>query len=87
MTFDEWVERSIPMTDQEKTFAWFAWKAATEAEREACAEVCESFIGEQPRAGFHGEYKQGAKNCAAAIRMRSNAELTGRCRRSGSAPG
>lgn len=37
MTFEEWVNRSIPMTDREKNFARFAWEAAIKAERKACA--------------------------------------------------
>jgi hypothetical protein len=75
MTFDEWVERSIPMTDQEKTFAWFAWKAATGAEREACAAVCEVKANENADKWEGDEAKAASRmmlQCAAAIRKRSN---------------
>jgi hypothetical protein len=42
-----------------------------EAEREACAKVCEEHIAEQVRAGIQPNYKQAAKNCAKLIRKRS----------------
>jgi hypothetical protein len=43
---------------------WEAWQAATAAEREACADVCE-LQAEGHRSAF-------GKHCAAMIRMRSN---------------
>lgn len=77
MDFDEWVDRSLPMTDQEKTFAYFAWKAATEAEREACAKVCEAMMTDTILGGnkeYNTGREMGATVCANKIRMRSNAK-------------
>jgi len=56
-----------------------AWEAATAAEREACAMVCEEVVTHQ--AGYGGQWEgygpvktqRDGKACAAAIRERSNA--------------
>ena len=47
---------------------------AQEVEREACAKVCEN---EYPHSGYHPTLRKAARQCAAAIRVRSNAELSG----------
>lgn len=46
--FEEWWEAAklsglVPMWDSNKHSALLAWKAATKAEREACASLCEEF--------------------------------------------
>lgn len=72
MTFDEWVDRTIPMTASEENFAWLAWNAATIAEREACAAECERMMmypGGQQESAAHNNVWEAAR----AIRMRSTA--------------
>jgi hypothetical protein len=48
-------------------------RQAVEAEREACAKVCDSFY--ESWINIHGRYEfmgEGAQECAAAIRARGN---------------
>jgi hypothetical protein len=48
-------------------------RLAVEAEREACAKVCDSFY--ESWINIHGRYEfmgEGAQECAAAIRARGN---------------
>ena len=45
---------------------------AQEVEREACAKVCED---EYPHSGYHPTLRKAARQCAAAIRVRSNAGI------------
>ena len=80
MTFDEW------WNDQTTRFlaavfkddALEIWEAATKSEREACAKVCEEAVTYPP--GYNGQWEgygpvtttRDGKDCAAAIRERSN---------------
>jgi len=62
MTFDEWLKDSVftqPFMTQEELMR-IAFDAGQRIEREACAMVCETF------------YNHEAKDCAEAIRDRSN---------------
>jgi len=57
-----------------------AWDAATTAEREACAKVCEHLWQEEAEAAVNGTQEpkyHDAIECAYAIRLRSNVELRG----------
>ena len=68
MTFDEWWELhgSKWALPNERLIAKQAWEAATLAEREECAKVCDSrYLGDNNREDLE------AKRCAAAIRARS----------------
>lgn len=47
---------------------------AQEVEREECAKVCEE---EYPHSGYHPTLRKAARQCAAAIRVRSNVKVTG----------
>ena len=71
MTFDEWwndyVAGWVNEYLVEKSAAKRAWQAATLAEREDCAKVCElRYMGDNNREDME------AKRCADAIRARSN---------------
>ena len=60
--------------------AWKAWQAAAKAEREACAEVCDEYMNWCKSWGLYENdniANEGAKECAAAIRARSNANVCG----------
>lgn len=83
--FEEWAKLNTGRTgrctepgythqyqDSHTQMAWIAWGAATKAEREACAKVCENLTI------VPGMQNYTSTLCAAEIRMRSNAELTGR---------
>ena len=75
MTFDEWWnEWGVEMAHlPEKSAAKKAWEAATLAERDECSKVCDNMaVGEGDE-----DYAIGSAWCAAAIRARSNAALTG----------
>ena len=71
MTFDELVCKiygiNFELDDPEGySCAMAAWQAATLAEREECAKVCDSrYLGDNNREDLE------AKRCAAAIRARS----------------
>lgn len=56
-----------------KEIAKCAWEAGAKAEREICAKICEAQID-----SFEANRGYGPEICAEAIRMRSNAEVTGR---------
>jgi hypothetical protein len=93
MTFDEWAEDGRNMSCIEREFARDAWRAAVAAEREACAKACDfevcgsqGFVG--PTCcilppGHDGAHKYGVaqaktqRECAAAIRARSNVGIEG----------
>ena len=68
MTFDEWA-KSRPLGEPNShgyLMAKAAWQAATRAEREECAKVCDSrYLGDNNREDLE------AKRCAAAIRARN----------------
>jgi hypothetical protein len=66
MTFEEWLSRTVPLDPAQQFVAKCAWEAATKAEREACAKVCENHTV------FFGNGIELRKKMAAAIRMRSN---------------
>ena len=67
MTFDEWA-KSRPLGEPNShgyLTAKAAWQAATRAEREECAKVCDEYAKESSNP------MNFAENCAAAIRARS----------------
>jgi len=76
MTFDEWwtaiCEELWRMDGRESAdFARAAWNAATKAERERCAELCDALPANDPKgAWFNDDMSAGARECAAAIRAR-----------------
>lgn len=77
MTFDEWMVTHRPGykpsddSVQDRVLR-SCWEAATAAEREACAKVCEQYADDHSGTSNdrHGE-EFAAFNCAAAIRARS----------------
>ena len=78
MTFEEWwVKGNWLGTYEERLRAKAAWQAATEAEREACAKVCEDITTSGDWADSHEEivsWGVGTSDCADAIRARSTTE-------------
>ena len=65
MDFETWFKQHVPNAPAGKYHELLAvWEAATEAERERCAQVCESFGGNGP--GYIDD--DWARMCAAAIR-------------------
>ena len=69
MTFEEWIVKEIPKSGAEYRMAKAAWDAATKAEREACAKVCDTtWNGDADTY----EYTEACNECAEAIRMRSD---------------
>jgi hypothetical protein len=71
MTFDEWFAETSKVTTFFhagvcKSLAIAAWEAATKAEREACAKVCEE------TGKTKGNILRECYVCADAIRMRSD---------------
>lgn len=73
MTFEEWwgeppmeVTPCKPRGDDDdvRIWVWQAWQAATMAEREACAKVCDMYE--------NGRHENMADVCADKIRARSN---------------
>jgi hypothetical protein len=71
--FNDWWDRDDLITasnnfvDGTPAFwAWEGWCAGVEAEREACAKVCESYLSESP-------HSWGGTTMAAAIRARGQA--------------
>ena len=78
MTFDEWYATQKHQLSNEQVCR-VIWEAATREEREACAKLCD---GHSADASFlYGDYAAGCENeaaaCAAAIRVRSNAKVSG----------
>ena len=72
MTFDEWADgKSVLEMDSREV-----WEAATQAEREACADLCDRIFAKRD---LHGKQEgaDAAEFCATEIRKRSNVELTG----------
>ena len=70
MTFDEfWMRQQYTESKDDKWFAEKVWQAATLAEREECAKVCDEFDSENPHIGQ-------ATAVAAAIRAHSNEKET-----------
>ena len=67
MTFDEWWELhgSKWALPNERLIAKQAWQAATLAEQEECAKVCDEYAKESSNP------MNFAENCAAAIRARN----------------
>ena len=70
MTFDEWAkDRPIGEPDSHGyMLTKAAWQAATLAEREECAKVCDEYAKESSNP------MNFAENCAATIRARSKEE-------------
>ena len=74
MTFDEWwtvtCEELWRMDGRETAdFARAAWVAATQSERERCAELCDSLPESDPKGPwFNDDMSLGARECAEAIR-------------------
>ena len=94
MTFEEWAKSILKFgTDPEYGIAKAAWDAATNEEREACANICDAYSADKwalykGRAPYGGmeegraeDYVQGqsagSESCGDKIRERSNVELTG----------
>lgn len=81
MTFDDWISENEPEPPTGFECVGVArmrqvWDAAQAAEREACAKECERMMmypGGRQKAPAHNGVWEAAK----AIRMRSNAELSG----------
>ena len=48
---------------------WDVWQAATLAERERCAKVCDGLVYALDNAGNHYKREATASQCAAAIRQ------------------
>lgn len=81
MNFDEWIigelDRGLSKLEVDQMRA--AWIAATNAERETCANVCEaasdSYAVQWDENGDREAHaaSQAAQSCADSIRMRSNA--------------
>lgn len=65
MTFDEWWETSDNEYSDEKNLAKDVWQAATLAEREACAKVCD-----EKAAKLYPHAKAPYLDCSDAIRAR-----------------
>ena len=76
MTFVEWCQQSGHLHLLDDAGAEAAWDAATKAEREACAQACDSIVS--TTAPNDGSYitdlefgkASGAEECAATIRAR-----------------
>ena len=69
MAREAWGDLACSMQDEPIQF--FANKvaaAAVDAEREACAKVCNDLY---PHSGYHPALRKAAGNCAAAIRARN----------------
>lgn len=74
MTFDEWHKKQLggdPDNCPHEAWERKAWEAATKAEREACAKVCESHQGIKIPNG--PRLPPDGSACARAIRERSRA--------------
>jgi hypothetical protein len=69
MTFDEWLSRTVPLDPAQQFVAKCAWEAATKAEREACAKVCDDIANATEPDDFALD---AVNEAAAAIRLRSN---------------
>ena len=69
MTFDEWLSRTVPLDPAQQLVAKCAWEAATKAEREACAKVCDDIANATEPDDFALD---AVNEAAAAIRLRSN---------------
>lgn len=71
MTFEDWLTGKN-LGSMELEFARDAWKAATKAEREACAKAVEA-----TKKRTYSDCSGSLDMAARAIRKRSNAELRG----------
>ena len=69
MTFDEWAKGNC-VYDVERGFARRVWQAAQDAEREACAKVCEELRHPFGWSAETEDWTGATDNCAAAIRAR-----------------
>ena len=70
MTFDEWHKKqptAFTFDLRKEDHGRVIWDAATKAEREACAAICDRFAARDMHPA----------ECAEAIRMRSNVEVSG----------
>ena len=76
MTEREAFEQQYGYRPYDVDMLWDAWERACKWEREACAKVCENHKGTMTPTGRRLE--PDGSDCAHAIRMRSNAEITGR---------
>ena len=78
MNFEQWFmsKQGMPY-DSMRVFAQDAWNAAVEAEREACAKVCDEQKVPDQILGAHPDYIEGKRmafsQAASQIRARSNA--------------
>ena len=69
-------DRMPPMAWDFRGFAAAAAEIAAKAEREACAQVCDDKADEWADSAHPSALDQ--RDCARSIRLRSNAEITGR---------
>ena len=78
MTFEEWWGSHGPRF-QASGMKWNmrdAWDAAVKSEREACAKVCDSLPTNPNGPSFNDDLNLGCYECATAIRMRPNNEVS-----------
>lgn len=76
--FVKWWHKNMPHFECSDDEALDIWNAAAASEREACATVCDQGLHQVRENGWIDAANERAR-CAAAIRQRSNAELTGAC--------
>ncbi len=71
MTYQDWIRKQY---EEGRGLSWQpkgadVWEAATRAERERCAELCDALPANDPKGGwFNDDMSAGALECAAAIR-------------------
>ena len=74
--FVKWWHKNMPHFECSDDEALDIWNAAAASEREACATVCDQGLHQVRENGWIDAANERAR-CAAAIRQRSNGELTG----------
>ncbi len=78
--FEHWLDSATKHQDARMPTPWKIWQAATLAEREACAKVCDdavSSLAACPKSEKNEAAISALKQQACMIRSRSNAELCG----------
>jgi hypothetical protein len=66
--FKTWREQYCSMPLYNEAMAWAAWQAATAAERERCAKVCDALVYAIDNGGNQYRREANAIQCAAVIR-------------------
>lgn len=72
MDFDKWWAQQ-PKDPTKPITPRMAWDAATKAEREACAKLCDELPAPPGTTSF-SSYEVATMDCGEAIRMRANVE-------------